>query len=295
MGIAGRRRLRMGATLLLLITVVGCSSNTPSLSPSGSTGSPGLPSATTGQGTPQPTGSGGPTAPGVTQEPGTSPTPSGPVSTPAGPGEAPPTCQYVDEPAVGNPNKDWATMVLDTIYRLPADFAPKKVVSTSKAGLQSGFEVIPAVVDDLKAMHLASIDDGAEIAVRWAYRSYGEQQGAFAYWVRHSGEEAALKASARPGHSEHQMGTAIDFRSADSLKAPWDYDDWATTKPGAWMGANAWRFGFVLSYPKGMEAQTCYAYEPWHYRYVGRDLAQQEHDSGLTLREFLWGLAHPAN
>jgi D-alanyl-D-alanine carboxypeptidase len=184
-------------------------------------------------------------------------------------------------------------MVLDTIYKLPADFAPRKLVDTSRAGLQKGYEVIPAVVDDLQAMHEASIRDGAEIAVRWAYRSYAEQQGAFAFWVRQSGEEAALKASARPGHSEHQMGTAIDFRSADSLKPPWEYDDWATTAPGAWMRDNAWRFGFVLSYPKGGEAESCYGYEPWHYRYVGRDVAQQIHASDLVPRRFLWELAHP--
>ena len=92
---------------------------------------------------------------------------------------------------------------------------------------------------------------GAEIAIRWAYRSYAEQQDAFGFWVRQSGKQAALQKSARPGHSEHQLGTAIDFRSADSLEAPWDYPDWATTPPGAWMMDNAWKYGFVLSYPQG--------------------------------------------
>jgi D-alanyl-D-alanine carboxypeptidase len=184
-------------------------------------------------------------------------------------------------------------MVLDTIYRLPADFAPKKLVSTSKAGLQTGYEIIPAVVDDLRAMHQASDEAGAEIAIRWAYRSYAEQQGAFAFWVRQSGKQAALQKSARPGHSEHQLGTAIDFRSADSLEAPWDYPDWATTAPGAWMMDNAWKYGFVLSYPKDKQDLTCYAYEPWHYRYVGRDEAAEINASGLTPREFLWQLAHP--
>lgn len=281
---------------MLAILAAACASTAPSSSPTGATGSPGSPAASSGQGSQRPTSVATSTTPGETAKPTpTEPLPSGPLTTPGGgPAEPLPVCEYVDEPAVGNPNKDWATMVLDTIYRLPADFAPRQLVSTSRAGLQTGFEVIPAVVDDLKAMHEASIAANAEIAVRWAYRSYAEQQGAFGYWVRHSGEAAALKASARPGHSEHQMGTAIDFRSADSLKAPWDYDDWATTKPGAWMLENAWSFGFVLSYPKGMVAETCYAYEPWHYRYVGHDVAQQEHDSGLTLREFLWGLAHPA-
>jgi D-alanyl-D-alanine carboxypeptidase len=212
----------------------------------------------------------------------------------AGTGAPLPDCAYQDKAVVGHPDTDWATMVLDTIYRLPANFAPRKIVSTSKAGLQKGYEIIPAVVDDLRAMHEASVTAGAEIAIRWAYRSYAEQQGAFAYWVRQSGEAAALKKSARPGHSEHQLGTAIDFRSGDSLLPPWDYDDWADTDAGAWMLANAWRYGFVLSYPKGKEAQTCYGYEPWHYRYVGRDVAKQIQASGETPREFLWSRANPA-
>ena len=179
-------------------------------------------------------------------------------------------------------------MVLDTVYRLPSTYVPPHLVDTSAAGMQSGYEVISAVVDDLRAMHEASIAAGAEIAVRWAYRSYGEQAGAFDYWVRQSGRAEALKKSARPGHSEHQLGTAIDFRSADSLEPPWNYPDWATTAPGAWMMQNAWKYGFVLSYPKGMEAVTCYAYEPWHYRYVGRDLAAAIHASGEVPRQYLW-------
>jgi len=181
-------------------------------------------------------------------------------------------------------------MILDTIYRLPSTFVPQHLVSTSDAGMQSGFEVIPTVIDDLRAMHEASAaaGDGQEIAVRWAYRSYGEQAGAFAHWVAVSGRAAALTHSARPGHSEHQLGTAIDFRSASSLEPPWDYADWALTPPGQWMEQNAWKYGFVLSYPKGETAETCYAYEPWHYRYVGRTLAKQIHDSGDPPRVYLW-------
>jgi D-alanyl-D-alanine carboxypeptidase len=287
-------RLGSLAALSLAVVIGACSSSSPTASPSTS-GPARSPSATAGEGSARPTRA--PTTPGESRQP-TEPTPTdGVPSTPAvtasPSAEAPlPTCAYKDKPAVGDPDTDWATMVLDTIYRLPADFVPKKLVSTSRAGLQKGYEIIPDVVDDLRAMHEASIEDDAEIAIRWAYRSYAEQQHVFAYWTQLSGEEAALKLSARPGHSEHQMGTAIDFRSEDSLKAPWDYDDWATTDAGEWMDSHAWRFGFVLSYPKGKEDVTCYGYEPWHYRYVGRDHAQQIHASGLTPREFLWSLAH---
>ena len=242
---------------------------------------------------PSPTASPAPASVAPSVVPSSTPMPSPTTSpAPAPTGRAHvkplPPCQYTNEPAVGDPDADWSTMVLDTIYRLPADFVPKRLVSTKKAGMEAGYGVIPAMVDDLRALHEASIAAGAEVAVRWAYRSFAEQQHVFGLYSRQSGRDYALTISARPGHSEHQMGTAIDFRSADSLTPPWDYKDWGTTKPGRWMGENAWRYGFVLSYPKDMTDETCYAYEPWHYRYVGRDVAAAIHASGLTPRRYLW-------
>ena len=123
--------------------------------------------------------------------------------------------------------------------------------------------------------------------VQSAYRSYAGQVLTFGGWVRQVGYSAALLTSARPGHSEHQLGTAIDFRSVDG-PAPWRLADWATTTEGAWMAANAWRFGWVMSYPKGSTAVSCYGYEPWHYRYVGREAAAAIHADAITLREWLW-------
>jgi D-alanyl-D-alanine carboxypeptidase len=102
------------------------------------------------------------------------------------------------------------------------------------------------------------------------------------------GYDRALLSSARPGHSEHQLGVAIDF-STRSGEDPWTYRDFATeTRAGEWLSANAWKYGFIMSYPKGKTAKTCYAYEPWHYRYVGVAEAAAVHASGLTLREWLW-------
>ena len=74
---------------------------------------------------------------------------------------------------------------------------------------------------------------GSPIAVRSAYRSYQQQVATFQVWVNQVGYDQALRTSARPGHSEHQLGTTIDFRSGDSAKAPWDYRDWAKTDAGS--------------------------------------------------------------
>ena len=95
-----------------------------------------------------------------------------------------------------------------------------------------------------------------------------------------------------PGHSEHHLGTAIDFGSPDDSKAAWNHEDWGQTPAGAWLYQNAWRFGFVLSYPKNKRDVTCYQYEPWHYRYIGREMAADLHATSLTLREYLWRQFH---
>jgi D-alanyl-D-alanine carboxypeptidase len=130
---------------------------------------------------------------------------------------------------------------------------------------------------------------GARLGVVSGYRSHAQQAATFQYWVDVAGYEAALRSSARAGHSEHQLGTTLDF-TTDGGPAPWEYADWATTREGAWMAANAWRYGFVMSYPRGSFAETCYDYEPWHYRYVGRELAARINASGLVPRLVLWSL-----
>ncbi|MFN8619311.1 MAG: D-alanyl-D-alanine carboxypeptidase family protein [Chloroflexota bacterium] len=226
-----------------------------------------------------------------------SPVPSGsPAASPVPAAVPLPRCRYGDRPAEGDPATDWATMVLDTIHRLPQDAAPKRLVSVRKAGLSSelGARVLPDLIDDLRALHDASVKAGAEIAVRTAYRSYAQQAQVFGHWVATSSKAHARTVSAVPGHSEHQLGSALDFSGAGDPTAPWGYPDWGTTKPGTFLRENAWRYGFVMSYPKDATDRSCYAYEPWHFRYVGRDLAKAIHESGLTPREYLWDLAHPA-
>jgi len=109
----------------------------------------------------------------------------------------------------------------------------------------------------------------------------------FRYWVSVSGLPTALLASARPGHSEHQLGSALDFTSYGGTD-PWRYGDWGVTRAGAWIARHGWEYGFVLSYPDGKRTTSCYRYEPWHWRWVGRTTARAIHESGLVPREWLW-------
>jgi zinc D-Ala-D-Ala carboxypeptidase len=198
-----------------------------------------------------------------------------------------PTCRVADVLTRHYTTRDWHRSVLDWYYRLASGYAPGDLRSTAYAGLNSGYSVRSFVVADLKAMASAARNAGARLAVDSAYRSYANQRYVFSYWVNRVGYSHALLTSARPGHSEHQLGTTIDFKSYGGSSA-WYYADWATTKAGAWLKANAWRYGFVMSYPKGKTSVTCYGYEPWHYRYLGRDKAAKVRASGLTLRQYLW-------
>lgn len=199
-----------------------------------------------------------------------------------------PACRYADLLTRDRSYSDWSRSLLDTIYRLSSAYAPADLVSTAGAGLDGGYSVRRHVLADLTAMANAARAAGAPLAVQSAYRSYSWQVSVFWYWVRVDGYAAALRTSARPGHSEHQLGTALDFRSYGFTRAPWDYADWGATRAGSWLRANAWKYGFLMSYPSGKSALTCYSYEPWHYRYVGRVQAKAVHDSALTLREWIW-------
>jgi D-alanyl-D-alanine carboxypeptidase len=203
-----------------------------------------------------------------------------------------PECRYDDVRTRYDEPSQWRRTLLDTIYKIPSSYVPGSLVSTERASLNGGYRVRRAVIEVLEALARAARAAGAGVAVQSAYRSYATQKAVFRSWVDQIGYEEALKVSARPGHSEHQLGTAIDFRSASSSRAPWDYDDWATTKPGRWMKQNAWRYGWLMTYTKGDKSETCSSYDPWHYRYVGRETAAAVRDSGMTVRRYLWVTYH---
>jgi LAS superfamily LD-carboxypeptidase LdcB len=179
--------------------------------------------------------------------------------------------------------------MVDWNYRLPTTYKPPNLVSVARAGLAGSASVRAELIPDLKAMAAAAKVAGATLAVESGYRSYATQLSTFNSWVSRLGYARAILGSARPGHSEHQLGTALDFKSYGGGD-PWAIAgyDWGATKAGRWLMLNAWKYGFVLSYPKGMKPQVCYGYEPWHYRYFGRTVAAAMHASRLTARVWLW-------
>ncbi len=119
------------------------------------------------------------------------------------------------------------------------------------------------------------------------YRSYDQQYIAWSKWTTEVPERASLL-SAPPGASEHQLGTTLDFGSPELDNEFHTY--FYQTAEGAWLVENAHLYGFTLSYPREATEITQFYYEPWHYRYVGIELATQLHAAGLSLTE--WQLAN---
>jgi len=113
------------------------------------------------------------------------------------------------------------------------------------------------------------------------YRSYEYQEELYNHYVEIKGLEYADLCSARPGHSEHQTGLAVDVMGSN-----YDYDRFEESIEFTWMRDNAHKFGFILRYPKGKELITGFKYEPWHYRYVGVEIATYLYQNNLTLEEY---------
>lgn len=168
--------------------------------------------------------------------------------------------------------EDWPRTILDTDLTLPRDYAPTDLVSVREAGVTGSGRLRTLVIDDLRRLHDAATDAGVRFAVKSAYRSFDQQAATFASLKKAYGRDFAEESAARPGHSEHQLGTTIDVDGGET-----------------WLIANAWRFGFIQSYPAERSPRwTCYKPEPWHFRYFGPSAAQLIHESGLSAREWLW-------
>lgn len=128
-------------------------------------------------------------------------------------------------------------------------------------------------------MKLCALKDGVKLKIISGFRSYDYQEKIYNIYVKEFGEEKTNTFSAKPGHSEHQTGLAIDICD--------DSDKFIGTKEDKWLQKNAYKFGFIIRYPKGKEEITGYKYEPWHLRYVGIKHAKIIFTRGLALEEYL--------
>jgi zinc D-Ala-D-Ala carboxypeptidase len=190
--------------------------------------------------------------------------------------------QNPPEPNCGEP-----LVLVDRLHALPRDYAPGDLVSLPYEGVPTvgsrDLMLRQEAAGYLRGLISAAAADGKELVVASAFRSYDDQR--FTYERLKSIYGAGADAmSATPGHSQHQLGTAVDF--TNSVAAYQVQPVFGQTSAAWWLENHAIEHGFVLSYPPGKD-ETGYDFEPWHYRYIGIKNAGRLEESGLTLQEFL--------
>ncbi|MBQ7670921.1 MAG: D-alanyl-D-alanine carboxypeptidase family protein [Clostridia bacterium] len=174
------------------------------------------------------------------------------------------TVHVAERPKVEGATYIQGILVVNKTYALPADYSPG---------------VDPEAQTALDEMFAAAAAEGVYLRVDNGFRSYDLQSWLYNYYVSVDGKAAADTYSARPGHSEHQTGLAFDLYPVS--------DSFAYTAEGIWTNENCWKYGFIIRYPQGKESITGFKYEPWHIRYLGKEIAKKVHDSGLCLEEYL--------
>jgi zinc D-Ala-D-Ala carboxypeptidase len=176
-------------------------------------------------------------------------------------------------------NVDQDTALSDTTY-IPSDLMPlDKSISTSFICLtKDAYDQISILITDAAKENLS-------IKVTSGFRSYDTQ----AYLLKQNLKNKKVKIStsvAKPGYSEHQLGIALDLTS-ESIANKSASSLFGNTPEAKWLEDNAYLYGFIESYPEGKKDITGYIYEPWHYRYVGKDMAKEIHDKNITINEYL--------
>ncbi len=161
-------------------------------------------------------------------------------------------------------------LIANKTYALPSSYNPGGLTSQTNSASQEMFN--------------AAKGAGYNMWAQSKFRSYSTQNKLYNNYVKSRGKSAADTFSARPGHSEHQTGLAFDVCAKNK---PCINSDFNNTAEAKWLAANAYKYGFILRYPKGKESITGYKYESWHFRYVGKDLAAKLYNGGnwITLEE----------
>lgn len=183
-----------------------------------------------------------------------------------------------------NPANDLPLLTLvDKQHYLPDGYVPKQLIPLVKNtdfSINRGDLSLRAEAETaLHTLSQAALKDGIRLLVSSSYRSYEYQKTVYEKWVRIDGQEEADRESARPGTSQHQLGTAVDFGSIT--------DDFAETPAGSWLYAHAEEYGWSLSFPQEYEDVTGYRWECWHFRYIGKDACRFQKKYFGDIQQFM--------
>ena len=172
------------------------------------------------------------------------------------------------------------TTLVNKYNKLPEDYSFDDIVTLDKPYSNTGTKKVRQVIyDDLINMIDAAKEENINLFVVSGYRTNKEQNSLFNNSVNKNGMDHALVYSAKAGHSEHQLGLAVDLNTVEN--------GFENTKEYEWLQNNSYKYGFIERYKKGKEFITGYAFEPWHYRYLGVDIATKLYEENITYEEYL--------
>lgn len=187
------------------------------------------------------------------------------------------------EDAVNSDTSDDLLLIVNKYYKIDSGYHYGELVSVSKEYSVNNYDKLSSVAyEAFKKLVAAAEKEKLYIRSKSAYRSYNTQENLYNNYKKVHGLEWTEKWSAHPGYSEHQTGLALDVCS----KATGTMQAFEGTKEFTWMKDNAYKYGFILRYPEGKENITGYNYEPWHYRYVGKEVAKYIYDNDITFEEY---------
>ena len=178
-------------------------------------------------------------------------------------------------------NPDSLMVLVNKLNRLQSNYVPHDLEQISLNYATNNKFLRKEAKENFEKLSSDAKKMGYSIIAVSAYRDYDYQENLFNNYVKEKGENYALKCSAKAGHSEHQTGLSVDVMGSNN-----DYDQFEKSKEFDWMKNNSYKYGFILRYPKGKEYITGFKYEPWHYRYVGKDIASIIYTEGITLEEY---------
>ena len=172
-------------------------------------------------------------------------------------------------------------MLVNKFNYLDENYAPDDIVKVSVQFAYGDNEIKKEVYEKFRSMYNDAKKEGLYLIITSSYRDYNFQKELWDSYANQKGDEWADSVSARAGYSEHQTGYTLDIVTYNANMSSFEKTD-----EFKWLQNNAYKYGFILRYPKDKEDITGYSYESWHYRYVGKDVATKIKKLGITFDEY---------
>lgn len=172
-------------------------------------------------------------------------------------------------------------ILVNKVYSLNEDFIPENIEKIGPHYAYDGVSIKSNVLTAFEELCDSAKDSGYTLVSSLGYRSYAEQLDIYSSYKSFNGSREADLAVAHAGNSEHQSGLALEIEPYDIV-----VEDADSLEEHKWLVRNAYKFGFILRYPKGKEDITGFEYEPWHFRYVGIDVATKIQKKKITFDEY---------